>query len=318
MHLSGKLGCNNVDWDDYRYFAAIAQHGSVRGAAQGLGVNASTVTRRLEQLETTLGVSLFKRSNRGLAITTEGVEVAQLTEQIAAKFRAMEAAIQGRDQRVAGRIRVVVPDALATRLLLPELSVFTESYPDIDLQLMPGYQAQDPGALVASDVADIVIRATDHPPEAMIGRRIARVALAAFASHEFIARYDEGRIPATSPWVDWTGSGEIARRYQELRATHFPDVKVAIRCDQIEMQRAALQSSIGIGLLPCFVGNADSRLVRLKQMPIVAGPTLWVLTHPASRSVRRIQLCLAFLRDTLAGHAQALAEGITEDVSEYQ
>ena len=302
-----------VDWDDYRFFSEIAEHGSVRGAAGALGVNASTVTRRLEQLEDNLGVSLFKRSNRGLSITTEGVEVAQRTEQIAAQFRIMEAAIKGRDQRIAGRIRIVVPDILATRLLLPDLSVFTELYPDIDLELMPGYQALDPSVVVASDAADIIVRATDNPPETMIGRRIGPIALAGYASREFAERHQDLDVTSGLPWVDWAGPGEVAQQYENLRERYFPGVKVAIRCDQIEMQRAALLSNIGMGILPCLVGNSDSRLVRLQQMPVMAGPNLWVLTHPASRSVRRIQLFLAFLRDTLVGHAEVLAEGISED-----
>ena len=76
-----------MDWDDYRYFAALAEAGSVRGAANELGVNASTVTRRLESLETALGVSLFKRTGRGLNITTEGVEVAQRLDEVAKQLR---------------------------------------------------------------------------------------------------------------------------------------------------------------------------------------------------------------------------------------
>ena len=303
-----------MDWDDYRYFSAIVERGSVRGAAQQLGVNASTVTRRLEQLEETLGVSLFIRSNKGLAITTEGVEVAQRTEAIASQFRVMEAAVKGRDQRVAGRIRVVIPDILANRLLLPDLSVFTELYPDIDLALLPGYQALDPTRVVATDRADIVVRATDTPPETMIGRRIGPVALAAYASRNFLSQQGNSSDGSLSldglPWVDWVGEGEVAQRYRKLRDRYFPQVKVAIRCDQIEMQRAALLSDIGMGILPCFVGNADARLERLQQMPIVSAPDLWILTHPASRSVRRIQLFLAFLRDTLISHAEILADGI--------
>ncbi|MEE2785121.1 MAG: LysR family transcriptional regulator [Pseudomonadota bacterium] len=295
-----------MDWDDYRYFTAVAARGSVRGAAQILGVNASTVMRRLDQLEESLGVSLFRRSPRGLAITTEGVEVAQRTDVIARQFRIMESTIKGRDQRVAGRIRIALPDVLASRLLLKDLAVFNQLYPDVDLELIPGYQSID----LDEAQADIVVRVTDSPPESMVGRRIGFVAFGAYTSGEFRRTHPDFDIKRGLPWVDWAGQGEVAAHYQTLRLQYFQDVKVAIRCDQIEMQLAAILAGIGMGVLPCFIGEPDSRLERLNNMPIQPGPEIWILTHPASRSVRRIQLFLAFLRDTLAGYKDVLEAGV--------
>ncbi|NKC01387.1 MAG: LysR family transcriptional regulator [Pseudomonadales bacterium] len=292
-----------MDWDDYRYFTAVVEHGSVRGAAKRLGVNPSTVTRRLDRLEGELAVSLFIRSPNGLIITTEGVEVAQRTEQIAHQFRIMESTVKGRDQRISGRIRMAVPDVLASRILLSEFPVFTELYPDIDLELIPGYQNID----LQSAQADIVIRATNEPPESMIGRSYGPLALAAYATPAFQEKH---KNLAAAAWVDWAGDTEVARSYDRLRQEFFANVKVAIRCDQIEMQRAAIVAGIGMGVLPCFVGDIDPDLVRLTAMPVQPGPELWILTHPASRSVRRIQVFLAFLRDTLLGQADAIASGL--------
>lgn len=295
-----------MDWDDYRIFAAVVAQGSVRGAAQTLGVNASTVTRRLDQLEAKLGVSLLIRSTRGLTITTEGVDVAQRVEAIDALINQLEIEVKGRDQRMSGRIRIALPDVLATHLLLPEFAGFTALYPDINLELLPGYQHID----LESAKVDIAIRATNDPPETMVGRRIGPIAVGAYASGASDhAGFDAARIKGAA-WVDWADTSEVSARYAYLRDQYFPDVKVAIRCDQIEMQRAAILANIGIGILPCFVGDADRRLVRLDVMPVEVVADLWVLTHPASRSVRRIQVLLAFLRDTLAGQAETLAVGL--------
>jgi DNA-binding transcriptional LysR family regulator len=292
-----------MDWDDYRYFVAVVERQSVRGAAGLLGVNASTVTRRLDRLEEELGVLLFIRSPRGLTITTEGVEVAQRTEQIADQFRVMASALKGRDQRIAGRIRIAVPDVLASRILLSAFPAFTMRYPDIDLELIPGYQNID----LEAAQADIVIRVTNDPPESMIGRNYGPLALAAYAAPEF--KKKNVNLDAVA-WVDWASESEVARFYEQLRQEFFANVKVAIRCDQIEMQRAAIVAGIGMGVLPCFVGDSDPELVRQTAMPVQPGPELWILTRPASRSVRRIQLFLAFLRDTLVDQADAFAAGL--------
>jgi DNA-binding transcriptional LysR family regulator len=295
-----------MDWDDYRIFAAVVAQGSVRGAAQALGVNASTVTRRLDHLEAKLGVSLLIRSTSGLTITTEGVDVAQRVEAIDTLIHQMEIDVKGRDQRMSGRIRIALPDVLATHLLLPELTGFTDLYPDINLELLPGYQHID----LESAEVDIAIRATNDPPETMVGRRIGPIAVGAYAlGTSEKAPIDSAEIKGVA-WVDWADTSEVSARYAHLRDRYFPGVKVAIRCDQIEMQRAAILADIGIGILPCFVGDADRRLVRLKAMPVEVVSDLWILTHPASRSVRRIQVLLAFLRDTLAGQAEMLAVGL--------
>ena len=294
-----------MDWDDYRIFAAVVAQGSVRGAAQALSVNASTVTRRLDRLEAKLGASLFIRSTKGLAITTEGVAVAQRVEAIDELIQELENDVKGRDQRMSGRIRIALPDVLATHLLLPKFAAFTRLYPDINLELLPGYQHID----LENAKVDIAIRATNDPPEAMVGRRIGPVALAAYASQGAYQAYCDRTDSSGVFWVDWADDSEVAKRYAQLRDEYFPGVKVAIRCDQIEMQRAAILADIGIGILPCFVGEQDARLVRLRAMPVELVADLWVLTHPASRSVRRIQIFLAFLRDTLSEQAETLAVG---------
>ena len=167
-----------MNWDDFRYFAAVARTGSVRGAAQQLGVNPSTVTRRVEALETDLGVLLFTRSAKGLHITPEGADVVQQVDQVGEQLREIESNLKGRDQRLEGRIRVAVPDVLAVSFLLADLAPFTEAYPAIDLELMPGYQNPD---LRAGEM-DVALVATDHPPEDMVGRPLSRVALAAYGS----------------------------------------------------------------------------------------------------------------------------------------
>lgn len=291
-----------MDWDDFRFFSALAKSGSVRGAAELLSVNPSTVTRRLENLEQYLGVHLFTRSQQGLRMTPEAAAVISRVDQVGEQIHEIESALLGLDQRLEGQIRFAVPDILAIEFLLEELGSFTTQYPQIDLQIIPSYQELD---LKLSEV-DVAIRATEQPPQSMVGRPLGRVALAAYASHAFVGNYTEPNPSANMPWVDWAGSGEVMQLYKRLQQDYFPGVRVQMRCGQIQMHHTALRAEIGAGILPCFVADADPQLARLPQMPMQMGPTLWLLSHPDLRSARRIHVFLKFIRDVFARRANWL------------
>ena len=294
--------CRTLDWDDYRFFSAVAMNGSVRGAANQLKVNPSTVMRRLDQLESRLGVNLFTRTPQGLHITTEGVEVAQQVDEVARRLRVLESSLQGRDQSLAGSIRVAVPDVIAARFLLQDLAPFLDMYPDIDLEFLPNYVTPD----MSRREVDVLISATNAPPEAMVGRQLTGLALAAYASQDYL---DTPR--PIHRWVDWVSETEVMQHIKKLRETYFPNARVHLSCDQVEMQRAAIAAGAGVGILPCFVGEAESALVRLEAMPVSPGPGLWLLTHPDLRSTRRVQFFLEYVRELFANR-QAELEGVID------
>jgi len=291
-------------WDDFRYFAALARTGSVRGAADTLGVNPSTVTRRLDALETSLGVLLFTRSPKGLQITPEGARVVERVDQVGLQLRDIESELKGLDQRLEGRIRVAVPDVLAVNFLLADLAPFSEQYPGIDLQILPGYQNLD----LRTGQTDVAIRATESPPEDMVGRPLGRIALAAYGSRKYIAEHQVLVDAANASWIDWARQGEVMTLYREQQARYFPDVRVHVCCDQIFMQHACIRAHMGLGILPCLVGEQDETLMRLPHMPVHTGPTLWLLTHPDLRSARRILTFMEFIRDVFAQRRHELLD----------
>ena len=167
-----------MDWDDYKFFSTIASTRSVRSAAEVLGVNPSTVSRRLENFEDRLGVPLFTRSQRGLTITPEGAEVIAQVDKVASDLSNIEGMLAGKDQRLSGQIRVVIPEVIALSLLVREIDRFMEEYPDIQVELIPSHQKMN----IMNRDADILIEATDHPSENLIGRSLSPVAIAAYCS----------------------------------------------------------------------------------------------------------------------------------------
>ncbi len=122
-----------IDWDDVRYFLAIARGGSVRAAAERLGVNHATVLRRIALLEQRLGARLFDRLPSGYRMTAAGDDVLGLAEQMEASSNQLEARILGRDQGVRGPLRVTMAPTIATHLLMPDLADFARLYQDVEI-----------------------------------------------------------------------------------------------------------------------------------------------------------------------------------------
>src|SRR5262249_24075783 len=143
-----------MDWDDVRYFLAVARGGSVRAAAEGLGVNHSTVLRRIAQLEERLGARMFERLPSGYRLTAAGEEVLEFADQMEASSQRLETRVFGRDQSVRGLLRVTLAPPLATRLLMPDFADFARLHPDIEMEISPSGEL----ANLTNREADVAIR----------------------------------------------------------------------------------------------------------------------------------------------------------------
>ena len=143
-----------IDWDDVRYFLAVARAGSVRAAAQRLGVNHATVLRRVAQLEDRLGVQMFEKLPSGYRITSAGEEVLELADRMEATSNQLEGRVFGRDQSVRGLLRVTLAPPLATHLLMPDLAEFARLHPDIEMDISSSGEL----ANLTNREADVAIR----------------------------------------------------------------------------------------------------------------------------------------------------------------
>src|SRR4051794_13401767 len=143
-----------IDWDDVRYFLAVARGGSVRAAAEHLGVNHATVLRRIAQLEERLGVQMFEKLPSGYRLTSAGEEVLEFAGQMETSSLQLETRVFGRDQSVRGRLRVTLAPPLATHLLMPDLADFARRHPDIEMEILSSGEL----ANLTNREADVAIR----------------------------------------------------------------------------------------------------------------------------------------------------------------
>ena len=170
------LDPQTLAWDDFKLVRLIAEAKGLAGAAERLGVNHSTVFRRLGQLEEAIGTKLFERHRTGYALTAAGEEMAALAERMDDDVAGFARKLAGQVLSPAGELRVTTNDTLLTHLLTPLFARFCQQCPDVRLDVVLSNQALN----LSKRDADVAIRATDTPPETLVGRRAATLAWALY------------------------------------------------------------------------------------------------------------------------------------------
>ena len=279
-----------MNWDDYKFFTAVAQAGSVRAAARALDVNASTVSRRLEQFELRVGVSLFQRTQKGLTLTPDGEAVAEQAARLAGDLADLERTLRGRNQSLTEPIRLEVPDALITSFLMHDLRQLTDAEPELCLSILPPWRNLD----VARQEVDVAIRITDAPDLDLVGQPLGRFAVAAYGAG----------AGGAERWLGWNGDGPMSALSEAVRSASFEELPAGHSAGNVLTQAAAVREGLGTAVLPCAVADADPAFQRVSEP--VLGPSLWMLMHRSLRGAERIQRLTAFLREVFAQRVDLL------------
>src|SRR5918993_340581 len=206
------LDPQTLAWDDFKLVRLVAEAKGLTGAAERLGVNHSTVFRRLGQLEEALGAKLFERHRTGYALTPAGEEMAALAERMADDVAGFARKLAGQVLSPAGELRVTTNDTLLAHLLTPLFARFGERCPDVRLDVVLSNQALN----LSKRDADVAIRATDAPPETLVGRRAATLAWALYGRTDDFPQPGTLDLPtlSTRAWValgDHLGAVKAAR-----------------------------------------------------------------------------------------------------------
>lgn len=289
-------------WDDFRFVKAIAEAKGLAGAAERLRVNHSTMFRRLGQLEEALGTALFERHRTGYTLTPAGEEMAALAQRMDEDITGFTRKLAGQAPSPAGELRVTTSDALLVHLLTPLLARFRSRCPDVRLDVVLDNQALN----LSRRDADVAIRASDSPPETLVGRKLARIAWALYGLGDNVPER-EALARDGQPWVspgDDLASLKVARF---LRA-HVAPERIVYKANTVLGLAEAVKAGVGIGHLPCFIGDTQPALVRLSPPEPDLAADLWLLTHPDLRRAARVRVFLDFVAAEVAKR-RALIEG---------
>jgi DNA-binding transcriptional LysR family regulator len=286
-------------WDDYRFFLAVARQGSLSRAARTLGVNASTVHRRMHALEAAMSARLFDRRAKAYALTPSGEALLEAASRVEAEVFAAGRGVMGRDLDPSGPIRFTTADVFAMRVLERPLATFHAAHPDIELIVSVGPATKS----LSRREADVALRPGPKPTEPdVIARHISRVPVALYGAASYLAgRRAVRRLSDIDAHAIVTGdeSVEHVRFIRGLRE-RAPNAKIAYRSDSVLNQLVAVQAGFGIAALPCFIAEDAPGIRR------VFGPVddfavdAWLAIHRDLRHTARVRVFVEHLADAIA------------------
>ncbi|MCZ6592690.1 MAG: LysR family transcriptional regulator [Alphaproteobacteria bacterium] len=281
-----------ANWDDHRYFLAIARERSLTAAGKALGVSQPTVSRRLEALESKLKVRLFDRTRHGYELTSVGMDLFDTVQQVEEDLTEVDRKIYGKDQDLTGGLRITCTEIFLNGYLSPFVWQFLKQNPGIEFSVI----CTDSQLSLSRNDADLAIRFTQRPPETLVGRRLASVAFGVYTASD--AAGDRFTPSKREEW-DWIGvHDEMHNRL--LFGGAFPESRFKHRVDSVAAMQSMVQSGLGVTVLPCYVADRDERLRRAEPEPLPNGKLdLWILHHPDIRSVYRVRLFADFITDLI-------------------
>ena len=277
-----------MDWNALKMFLAIAESGTLTGAAKALEVNHSTVFRRLNTFEDEIGGRLFERLSHGYELTAMGEELLLEAKKIAVSFDDMERHIIGKDIQPKGTVKITAPNNIAYRYLSRYLTDFNQLYPDILIELLISNLEFN----MTNRQADIAVRATPAPPEHLVGRKIRSIQWGVYAGEKY-----KTKLPTTieqlkgHTLIGAAGSMKSLPAFLWLEKYYSQQIK--IRCDELTAMAAFVEAGHGLAILPDDQQRPE--LKKLFTFELGESSDLWLLTHPDLRHVARIKLVMQHL-----------------------
>ncbi|WP_417684571.1 LysR family transcriptional regulator [Roseibium sp.] len=288
-------------WDDLKFVLAVAKAGNLSAAARKLGVNHSTVSRRLTALETGIGARLFDRLPDGLVPTDAGREAVDTAKRVEAEVLSLDTRITARDGELEGPLRITAAQLIFQAGLSDIMARFAEAHPKIELSMLASNELLS----LTRREADVAVRVTDRPDEGLFGRLATGQRRGFYASRSFVNTHGEAlsgsEDDAPIPYVAFKWWGESPPK--EIRS-RFPNAVTSVVCDDMIALHSAVRAGMGIGRMPCFLGDTDPQLVRVPGFELVRYFDIWVLTHPELKNVERIRRFMRFAAEEFRQRSQ--------------
>jgi DNA-binding transcriptional LysR family regulator len=287
-----------LDWEDVRYFVALARYGTLSATARGLRVNHATVARRVTSLEALLGRPLFDRRADGYALTAEGKAVLDaarsMDEAALSVLHRLDAGTE-----LSGLVRLSVGRVLAERFLIDRLRTFHERYPAIDLEVTGGSRVVS----LARREADVALHYGSPKDSELVARRVARITFGFYASPDYRDKLKAGDAPAFIGFDEASDfiaeAAWLTRRVGERR--------FSFRTNSQTTQAAAARANYGVALLPRYVAADEQGLVQVSLGERLPERDVWLLIRRDLTRVPRVRAVADYLIDLFRRERKLLA-----------
>ena len=259
-------------WDDLETVLALVQHGSLAAAAAALGVNYTTVARRVTRLEQALGQVLFDRFKDGYRPTEAGRLVSAHAAQMQQSEDAMLLDFKGQDSRLTGPLVVTAPQLWVAYVLPEAIANFTNDYPDVDLQIRATNDILD----LSRGEADLALRSGRNLEDSLTGLRLSGQDTASFAS----PKWAEQIAHEPNKPIDWI----IYAAYKSLPkdvTERYPSSRIRYRFDDMIAMAGAAASGLGVVRMPMVLGRRMAGLVQVPLLQPKPYADIWIVSHKA-------------------------------------
>lgn len=307
-----KLRAGDFEWSDLRFFLAVARAGRLGAAATRLGVEHSTVSRRLSALEAALGAKLFDRHPHGYGLTAAGERLLAAAEGMESLALAAQGEIGGTDLGLAGTVRIGAPDGFGTFFLAPRIGALSELHPELDLQLL----AMPRLFSLSKREADIAISLSRPKEGRLHARKLTDYRLGLYASRAYLERHGAIDSRAALPRHGFIGYVDDLIYTPELDYVPLvaKELRVRFKSSSLVAQMTATQAGAGVCMLPCFMADLFAGPKPDALVPILPGEvgltrTFWLLTHADTRDLARIRVAADFIAEVVQKGRSVLLPG---------
>jgi DNA-binding transcriptional LysR family regulator len=282
------------DWNDLKAFLAVAREGSTLGASRALGVNQTTVARRVESLEQALELKLFERGQSGSRLTEAGRDLLAEAEKVERAARAFANRAQSHRRGIAGALRVTCIELMANMTLTPAVAEFRRRHPEVQVEVIISDDMLD----IEGGEADVAIRTGAILAESnLVARKLVDYTFRLYCSRDYAARRG---VPATLqalPDHDLVGGHGmmdgmpgIVWMYEQAGGK-----APASRCNTLTNLVHAVRAGLGISALPSVLADSDPELVRCSEVIAPASSSAWIVTRRDLKDTPRVRAFLDFV-----------------------
>lgn len=285
-----------MSWDDIRFFLAVVRAKSIRGAADSMGVNHATVSRRIQAMEESNNTQLFDRSPRGYELTPAGLSILEEAAAVEKNVNTLSQRLRSQPKTYEGEIKVSMSDGMV-RAISPILATFLRKHPNIKLNIV----VSNKNINFNADQAHLSVRFAHSPPEELVGRRVGQASSALFASKAYLQQFGESDDVNHYHWVGWNDDWQDLPSFKWLEHNIKAD-RVVQRVNSYHALIEAVKAGIGVSHLLCLDALIEPDLVQIGPGAESANTNLWVLTHRELRKTPRIQSLMGHITEEMRAH----------------
>ncbi|KDC52301.1 LysR family transcriptional regulator [Pseudoalteromonas fuliginea] len=281
---------HNIRWGDLQYLLSVANEGSLSAAARSLGVNHSTVLRRLDTFEHRHKLRVFHKLPTGYKLTVEGQKLLESAVALESTVKELERKIFGQEMKLEGLLRITTTDALFRLVLGNHLAAFHQLYPKIQLDLSLTSRRLD----IAHLDADVAIRPASELPDPLAGMKLCEIAFGVYGTPNYINSLHGKHLLDSASWLVMHQSKASLQFFERIS-----EEKIVMKTDSFEPLLIAAEQEMGLAFLPRFIGDSSGTLqkvdVEIKQQSI----DLWIMTHRDLKKSARVEAFFDFMKEAI-------------------